>query len=87
MFDASPAGRLLFIAWLFLPAAIALLGMLVLERRPAVRVRRFWCGTAGRTVQVTFVANTVRSCSAFAPADAITCARACVHIPLHTPAA
>jgi len=79
MFDASPAGRLLFIEWLFLPAVIALLGMLVLERRPAVRVRRFWCGTAGRRVQVTFVANTVRSCSAFARADAITCARACVH--------
>jgi hypothetical protein len=80
MFDASPGGRLLFVAWLFVPALVALLGLTLCERwRPAVRVRRFWCGTAGRNVEVTFVANTVRMCTAFEPVDRITCAGECVH--------
>jgi len=77
MFDASPAGRLVFIGWLFLPAVFAVLALMLLERRPAVRVRRFWCGIAGRGVEVTFIGNTVRSCSAFSPAEAVTCAHAC----------
>lgn len=77
MFDASPAGRLVFIGWLFLPAALAVLALMLLERRPAARVRRFWCGTAGRGVEVTFIGNTVQSCSAFTPVEAVTCARAC----------
>ena len=76
MFDASSAGRLLFIAWLFAPALVALIAMAVLERRPAICVR-FWCATAGRDVRVTFVGTVVRSCTAFEPADAITCRRGC----------
>ena len=79
VFDASPVGRLLFIAWLFAPAVIALVAMAVLERRPAIRVRRFWCSTAGRDVEVTFVGTIVRSCTAFEPADAISCGRGCTH--------
>lgn len=79
VFDASSAGRLLFIAWLFAPAVVALVAMAVLERRPGVCVRRFWCGVAGRDVQVTFVGTIVRSCTAFEPADAITCRRGCRH--------
>ena len=79
MFDASAVGRVLFIAWLFMPAFVALVGMVLLEWRRATRTRRLWCGTAGRTVNVMFVADTVRACSAFEPADAITCGRACLH--------
>ena len=77
MFDASTVGRMLFIAWLFLPAVVLLVGLALFDRRPALRVRRLWCGTAGREVEATFIANTVRACTAFEPVDAITCGRAC----------
>jgi hypothetical protein len=78
VFDASPVGRVLFIAWLFLPAAVLLLGMALLEGRRQVRVRRFWCDTAGQVVRVVFVDGTVRACSAFEPARAVTCDRECL---------
>ena len=77
MFDAGPVGRAFFIAWLFLPALVVVLGIALLDRRPAARVRRFWCDTAGQVVDVTFVANAARACTAFAPVSAITCGRAC----------
>jgi hypothetical protein len=78
MFDASPVGRLLFIAWLFLPALVLLLGLALLDRRRQVRVRRFLCDPAGQVVRVVFVDSTVRACSAFEPAGAVTCGRACL---------
>ena len=76
MFDASTVGRMLFIAWLFLPAMVLVAGLALFDRRPA-RVRRLWCRTAGREVEATFIANTVRACTAFEPVGAITCGRAC----------
>lgn len=42
---------------------IALIALVVLERRPVLRVR-FWCGTAGRDVEVAYVGRIVRSCTA-----------------------
>jgi uncharacterized protein (DUF58 family) len=77
MFDASAVGRVFFIAWMFLPAVVLLVAMVLLDRRPAIRVRRLWCRTAGREVELTVVANTVRACTAFEPVGAITCGRAC----------
>lgn len=78
MFDASPVGRVLFIAWLFLPAVVLLLGMALLDSGRQVRVRRFWCDTARQVVRVVFVDSTVRACSAFEPAGAVTCSRQCL---------
>ena len=83
MFDASAVGRMFFIAWMFLPAAVLLVALALLERRPAMRVRRLWCGAARRDVEVTFVANTVRACTAFEPVGAITCDRACLDAAHH----
>lgn len=54
--------------------------------RPGPR-RRFWCAQMQREVEVEFVGRRaipgsamagVRRCSAFEPAEAITCRRACV---------
>ena len=79
MFDASPVGRVVFIAWLFLPAVVLLLGTALLDRCRQVRVRRFWCDTARQVVRVVFVDGTVRACSAFEPARAVTCGRECLN--------
>ena len=70
-------GRLVFIAWLFMPVLLLMLVMMCGEWRRAGRVRRFRCRDAGREVEVWFVGNDVRACSAFEPADAIGCRRAC----------
>jgi hypothetical protein len=85
MFDASPVGRVLFIAWLFVPALVLLLGVAWLDRRRQVRVRRFWCETARQVVRVVFVDSTVRACSAFEPAGAVTCGRACLATSRRSP--
>jgi hypothetical protein len=80
MFTADwtdPIGRLAFIWWLFSPFVVLLLLMALGERRPMPRVRRFWCRTAGREVEATFVANHVCACTAFDPASAIGCERSC----------
>ena len=78
MFDASAVGRVLFIAWMFLPAVVVLVAVALLDRRPAIRVRRFWCGIAGRDVEVTFRADAISACTAFEPVGAITCGRTCL---------
>ncbi|MBI1847448.1 MAG: hypothetical protein HYR86_10815 [Candidatus Rokubacteria bacterium] len=75
---AGPAGRMVFLAALFLPVIVLGLAIALADRRPAPRVRRFWCRGAGREVEVLFVEREVRACSAFEPARAITCRRACL---------
>jgi hypothetical protein len=78
MLDASPVGRVLFIAWLFLPAVVLVLGIALLDWGRQVRVRRFWCDTAREVVRIVFVDGTVRACSAFEAAGAVTCGWACL---------
>ena len=73
----DPAGRLAFIAWLFMPVFLMMLAMVCGEWRRAGRVRRFRCRDAGKEVEVWFVANEVRACSVFEPPGAIACRRAC----------
>jgi hypothetical protein len=74
---SDPAGRLVFIVWLFMPVILIMLAMLCGERHRAGRMRRFRCRDAGKEVEVWFVGNEVRACSAFEPPDAIACRRAC----------
>ena len=74
---SDPGGRLAFIAWLFMPVLVMMLAMMWAEWRRAGRVRRFRCRDAGREVEVWFVGNEVRACSAFEPPGAVACRRAC----------
>ncbi len=74
---ADTQGRLAFLVWLFMPFVLMALAILWGERRRAGRVRRFRCRDADREVEVLFVGNEVRACSAFEPAHAVTCGKAC----------
>ena len=69
--------RVVFLGWLFAPFVLMLLVILWQERRRAGYVRRFRCRDAGREVEVLFVGDEVRGCSAFHPAAAVTCRQAC----------
>lgn len=69
--------RLVFIVGLFMPVILIMLAILCGDRYRAGRVRRFRCRDAGKEVEVWFVGDEVRACSAFEPPDAITCRRAC----------
>lgn len=69
--------RALFLVSLFLPFLLMGLAIIWNERRRAGFVRRFRCREAGREVEVLFVDNEVRGCTAFHPAEAVTCRRQC----------
>ncbi len=69
--------RLTFLGWLSTPLVLAVLVILWDAWKERGRVRRFWCRDAGRDVEVLFVGNHVRACSAFEPMHAITCERNC----------
>ena len=71
------ASRLVFVVGLFMPVILIMLAMLCGERYRAGRMRRFRCRDAGKEVEVWFVGDEVRACSAFDPPDAIACRRAC----------
>ena len=71
------ASRLVFVVGLFMPVILIILAMLCGERYRAGRMRRFRCRDAGKEVEVWFVGDEVRACSAFEPPRAITCRRAC----------
>ena len=80
-------GFLVFLAVASVVAVLALAAALALAVRgaDAVVVRRFWCREARRDVEVQFGSSgssgwrtVVISCTAFAPATAVTCRRTCV---------
>jgi hypothetical protein len=85
------------LAWTTLAVTLAVvLGSLVAGSRRALRTRHFWCPSIGRDVQVLFEewgppgfreVLRVAECSAFEPASAIVCRRACVDATCRRPAA
>jgi hypothetical protein len=73
-------------AWGALASLLLLVPLLVLFSQ-AIRRRRFWCGRAGREVEVAFeerglpglpYAVSVKSCSVFDPSSAVSCGRQCL---------
>jgi len=74
---ANTDGQVAFLVWLFTPFVLMALIVLRDELRRRGRVRRFRCRDAGREVEVLFVGNEVRACTAFDPMDAVTCDKAC----------
>jgi hypothetical protein len=76
MLNGDDPRGLLFIL-IYLPLILMSLVLAWDVWRHAARIRRFRCRTAGRDVEVTFVDNEIRSCSAFDPPGAIACGRTC----------
>jgi hypothetical protein len=74
---AFDVDRMGFIVGIFAPVILMILAVGWSEWRRAPRVRRFRCRDAGRDVEVTFVANEVRACTAFETASGVACRRAC----------
>jgi hypothetical protein len=76
------------LAWIALLGALAVVvGSVIAASFRALRLRRFWCPWVGRDVQVLFEewgppgfrqVLRLAECSAFEPAPAIACRRACL---------